>query len=818
MQNVQTIEVAGDLPVYHVSSSQMGFGSSLGNGHAWATTGSDGRVLTLFSTDVGQPVAGPLLVRYAAQASGDRTTGHIPLTPDAPSRLEVHPAFQRRHLRLPGGIAVQETLCVPPAREGTAGDACLVYLTIDLHNVSQHHQHLQVFVFAGLAGQRHPAIVRGELDADAGTIFATCPSGTSGTRFLASLSGSTGLALVDDYATAYDSESLPDLNGPAQAEGDLIGGVQLTVELATDQPWRCRFVLGFDPGDRAAAHRLLEQVRDADRIMHNSARHQRQVLRDCQVSTPDPVLNEGCLWAKTNMLRVLAHYPQGLAFTNEPGVSSNVVVRDAAWFVYGCDHFRPDASRALLEALTRVQRADGKLPEYYNAITGQTEDYGLNIADATPLYVLAVNHHVRSTGDFGYLERVYNSVKRACQYLLTQRDERGLVYCTADGVETRGICSWRNVISNYQINGAVTEVNAQCAAALRAMGHMAENLDRADDAEHFTRAARELTAAIHQHLLDPQRQLYLLNIDTKGRRHTDVTADQVFPVLFRVAADEVAYRIIRRLTDPDFWTSAGLRTVSRLDPRYEPTADVGLMGGVWPGMTWWFAFAAARYHPELMVQGLHNSYAHYLRDPRLYHTVPGQFSEWFDGESLINRGMRLSPWEPPRFLWAAVEGVAGLMLTPDKPGLNPLRPADWKWTCAQRMWYHGRPISLFSVRIGEGFRAFSDVPFSANCPNDVYEREMSGQVHVGHAGLHAMALADPDRLLLAIGSCREEATTTPVDLGGLVEAKATYELQRLNSEYVQWTPPESTSGEACQLLRARIEARGYVLLQFKRVR
>ncbi|MDP6108180.1 MAG: hypothetical protein QGI33_07085, partial [Candidatus Brocadiia bacterium] len=73
-----------------------------------------------------------------------------------------------------------------------------------------------------------------------------------------------------------------------------------------------------------------------------------------------------------------------------------------------------------------------------------------------------------------------------------------------------------------------------------------------------------------------------------------------------------------------------------------------------------------------MVEALHASFEHYNLNPRVFNTVPGQFSEWFDGESLVNRGMRLSPWEPPRFLWAAIEGVCGMMLNPGPPGINPL--------------------------------------------------------------------------------------------------------------------------------------------------
>jgi len=63
------------------------------------------------------------------------------------------------------------------------------------------------------------------------------------------------------------------------------------------------------------------------------------------------LINEGALWSKVNMRRVMASYPQGPAFTNDPGSSSNVVARDAAWFIYGNDHYLSKFSCTLLNLL-----------------------------------------------------------------------------------------------------------------------------------------------------------------------------------------------------------------------------------------------------------------------------------------------------------------------------------------------------------------------------------------------------------------------------------------------------------------------------------
>ena len=55
-----------------------------------------------------------------------------------------------------------------------------------------------------------------------------------------------------------------------------------------------------------------------------------------------------------------------------------------------------------------------------------------------------------------------------------------------------------------------------------------------------------------------------------------------------------------RLSAPDFWTSAGIRTMPRTAPAYNPGREPahGLQGGVWIGASFWYAFAAATFAPD----------------------------------------------------------------------------------------------------------------------------------------------------------------------------------------------------------------------------
>lgn len=324
-------------------------------------------------------------------------------------------------------------------------------------------------------------------------------------------------------------------------------------------------------------------------------------------------------------------------------------------------------------------------------------------------------------------------------------------------------------------------------AALRDAAHLADELGRDDEREAFATASERIRSAMDAYLVNPKNGLYYLNVDVDGSVRTDVTGDEIFPVIMRACSEETGFRIISRLNSPDFWTSAGLRTVSSLDPRFDPSANSGLMGGVWPGLTWWYAFGAARYHPHSMVRALRSSFEHYSIDPQRNNTVPGQFSEWFDGESSANRGMRLSPWEPPRFLWAAVEGVCGLVLLPGAPQVNPLMPTDWNWVALRDVPYHGRPFSYFIVREADSdVRVYATSGIDCDWRTENYSADVSDDVWIYTKDAIAIALRREEDLVLLIGNTGAATINAAVQFADkkLVPQRAAVRVY--NSERRSW--------------------------------
>jgi glycogen debranching enzyme len=815
------------LPTFRLTDSELGMGASLGNSAIWVNTKSTGAVERVFSNALAQSLIGTISVRYGGYGlsegvlgnrSGSSRSRYIALRADAGHlNFEIHPAYQRVSFKLGGVVDVSETTFVPfEATASADDDTPMAYIVVSLRNTDAVDHCIRVAGSARLRGSMTPD-VQARFDGARQALVAWNVSQPQAVRIFGLSEPSPRFATTFDFGRVYDPRHVHALDNEIVGVGDILGQLQLDLALEPGEQRTICFTAGaFAEGEE----RALESFAAAPEHQTALARtieSLEEVLCRSQVLTPDPLINQAALWSKVNMRRVMAKYPQGAAFTNDPGNYANVVGRDSAWFVYGCDHFMPEFSRKLLENVAARQYASGKLPEYYDAVTGRVEDDGLNINDDTPLYILAVNHHFRSSGDLAWLKTVYPKVAAAARYIVAQIDDRGLVFCSAN--DPRGnvwsIASWRNIIELYSINGAVTEINAECVAALRAVAHLTDNLGAPEaEKQEFAGAAQRIQEAMDKYLINPDNGLYYLNIDVDGNVHTDVTGDEIFPVIFRACDDETGFRIISRLNAPDFWTTAGLRTVSRNDPLYDPTHYAGLMGGVWPGLTWWYAFAASRYHPEFMVRALRSSFEHYAADPKKNNTVPGQFSEWFDGESLTNRGMRLSPWEPPRFFWATIEGVCGLMLTPGEPQINPLIPGHWSWVGIRRLSYHGASLSYFAVRQSGGRPAiYSTAPIKSEYEVSLFDGDVSDRLRVFSDSAAVIALANDERIVILLGNTEQNTVSIPINVGDVVDVSQTYTLRLYNSERRDWEAPVMRRGEELTSLAVLIETNGFRLIE-----
>jgi len=463
------------------------------------------------------------------------------------------------------------------------------------------------------------------------------------------------------------------------------------------------------------------------------------------IRTPDALINRAVDWSKINTVRVQHRYPAGSGFTNDPS-QDVVVVRDAAWYSLGSDYLTPEFSRQLFELIAQYGiEQGGKVTEYIMACADPPfkSDYDLNINDDTPLIACAAYHHYSVTHDRATLERLWPMVRGACDWIISQL--RGdLVVAHSQEANVWGISGWRNIIPQSQISGAVTEINVECARALRLASSLARILGDEETSDRYRHAGDRLKDAINSRLVSDETGLYLLNIDPEGGAHHDITGDQIFPVLFAVADDERKRKILELLYTPEFWTPFGVRTVGKNQQEYDPEYGVHLLGGIWPNLTAWVAYASKTHSPRRLVNGMRNIWKiSEVENPKAYQNVmPGLFPERLSGDTFKSRGMAMSPWMPPTYLWLAYEGLLGFEPSPDGLRVNPHLPDDWKWVGVRDVPIMGTTMSCFYHRR----TLYSSIPVASRSRCVVLDEDVSRYIESNAP--FAVALADERQTLV----------------------------------------------------------------------
>jgi len=675
---------------YVLSEDETPFGLTLGNFKTFASSTPKGGVRGLWDANTDQIIFGTHQIAYRL-----RDRGYTLFPREIKREFTFLPYAQISEFALDERVRVTECFYVP---HGPRHDRTVAFVVdVTLHNQAAESAEVTVFPWALIVGQRFYGEPEKEVHASISDDYvrvlneetgATRWWGGSRKPYAVVVGLREQVFLRAMVRGALREEGMSEVT-PALAEyvaGRIFGALEYRVTVAPGARETIRLAIVHDHKSSDAARASFDELIADPRALHDTQRYYGAALREARLLTPSPVISRGVAWAKCNMLRIIKEYPQGWGSTNSPP-SDILVSRDTSWFVHGFDYFLPDFSRDAIEVFNRFLQPSGQVVEYVRGVSGFSTSYDLNINDDTPLHLIAILHHYNATLDHAWVSGLLPLIVRIADFILSQRDKNGLVYCSAKGVDMYGITSWRNIIPQYTLDGAVTEINAEAVFALEAAAMLCAV---AGDGEHWSQYSNEATAMREKmmtHLFNADTGAFVLNYDKDGNYQDNFTSDEVFPVLFNIAGPAERRKILERLSESDFVTPVGLRTISLADSWYFPSHGFGLLGGVWPDLTLWFATALARNgFAERAVQWLEAIYAS-MEGGTARNTVPGQFAEWFDGGSLTNRGMYMSPWTSAKYLWAVAETVCGLdgYRTAGRPHLSPLIPPEWNWTAAVRV-------------------------------------------------------------------------------------------------------------------------------------
>jgi hypothetical protein len=194
------------------------------------------------------------------------------------------------------------------------------------------------------------------------------------------------------------------------------------------------------------------------------------------------------------------------------------------------------------------------------------------------------------SGDREFVKSHWDNVWRAYQFLRSTWDANGIPQNLGVGhgwIEGGPLVP---VKSEFYQAGLGT-------AALDAMATLAQVAGSNDVAAEMERMFGQHRSQLNSVFWNPTKNHFAFAIDEQDRRADTATVLTTVPMWFGVTDSKKADATLTKLADADHSTDWGMRIISDLDPRYDPSGYH--FGCVWPLFTGWASVAEYRYHRPL---------------------------------------------------------------------------------------------------------------------------------------------------------------------------------------------------------------------------
>ena len=438
-------------------------------------------------------------------------------------------------------------------------------------------------------------------------------------------------------------------------------------------------VAGFDDAVKTY-HSLLG---NGARAQSASAEYYRAYLdKTVTLELPDAALQQAYDWARISTIQGLVNNPylgSGLvAGYRTSGVSQRpgfawFFGRDSLWTSFALNAEGDYATtRIALDFISKYQRSDGKVPHEISqsaSLVPWFKDYPYPYvsADATPLFIIAMNDYAVQSGDVTFARDKWDNLWRAYQFLRSTYDAQGFAQNAGIGhgwVEGGPLLPVKN---EYYQAGLGVE-------ALHALSNLARLVGKDDVSKQLGAEFDHSKSVLDQAFWSPETKAYAFALKQNNERANEPTVLTTVPMWFGLSDAGHADENITRLAAEDHQTDWGMRIISQQSKVYDGSGYH--YGAVWPLFTGWASVAEYRYHRAFPAYSNLRSNALLGVDGAL-----GHFTEVLSGDYYQSFAT-----SSPHQIWSAamvvspiLRGMFGLEADAEKHQvtLAPHVPADW---------------------------------------------------------------------------------------------------------------------------------------------
>jgi glycogen debranching enzyme len=472
-------------------------------------------------------------------------------------------------------------------------------------------------------------------------------------------------------------------------------------------------VTGYTDAEKTYQH-LLSSYPESIR---ESADYYRAYLdKTVGLELPEADLQRAYDWARISTIQGLVNNPYLGAGLVAGYRTSGVGQRPGfAWF-FGRDSlwtsFALNAegdystTRTALDFISKYQREDGKVPHEISQSASlvpwfKDYPYAYVSADATPLFIIAMNDYAVQSGDLAFARDQWDNVWRAYQFLHSTYDAQGFAQNAGVGhgwIEGGPLLPVKN---EYYQAGLGVE-------ALHALSNLARLVGKDDVSKQLAVEFEHSEPALDQAFWSSEMNGYAFALKPDNQRANETSVLTTVPMWFGLSDTNHADQTITQLAAEDHETDWGMRIISNQSKVYDGSGYH--FGSVWPLFTGWASVAEYRYHRAF--PAYFNLRANALLGAG---GALGHFTEVLSGDYYQSFATS-SPhqiWSAAMVIGPILRGMFGLQSDAEKHQITfaPHIPADWT------------SFGIRNVRVGE---ANVDFQYRKTADSIVLEAKRTG--------------------------------------------------------------------------------------------
>ena len=434
----------------------------------------------------------------------------------------------------------------------------------------------------------------------------------------------------------------------------------------------------------AEAEKIYKKLTDNYlQLEKDSAAFYSQYLQHTLIAElPDAQLQQAYDWSRVSVLQGMVTNPYlgtgliaGYRTSGEsqrPGFAW-YFGRDAEWTTLALNSEGDFSStKDALNFLFRVQQDNGRIPHEIAqtaTLVNWFKDYpyGLASADATPLFLIAVEDYVRTSGDVSFAKDQWDNLSKAYEFLRSTYDENGFPRNFGVGhgwVEGGPLLPVRSELYQSGVG----------AEAIRALSILAKWTGKDPDAKILADEFVKQRAKVDDAFWSTQQNIYSFALSPENKQVVEPTVLATVPMWFNLLDPAKSKQTIARLSSLDHASDWGMRIISNRSANY--SAGGYHFGSVWPLFTGWASVAEYNYHQSH--PALQNLRANALL---ALDGSPGHVTEVLSGDYYqgLSTGSPHQIWSAAMVVSPLLKGLFGLKsdAIAHTITLAPTLPADW---------------------------------------------------------------------------------------------------------------------------------------------